>query len=114
MSWWEPLPTFSTSDVSGIGKECWRNGPWSFDKHLLVLKALKGIGKVVEKDFRLTAFWVQMHNLPLACINKEVGFFLREMVGQVIEINVRPNDNCWENCYQFISISMSQNPSVEV
>ncbi|KAL5788167.1 hypothetical protein ACOSP7_005116 [Xanthoceras sorbifolium] len=30
--------------------------------------------------------WVQLHNLPLACMSREVGQFLGEMIDKVIEV----------------------------
>ncbi|KAL5747085.1 hypothetical protein ACOSQ2_024382 [Xanthoceras sorbifolium] len=62
-------------------------GPWCFDKHLIVLREAKGLGKVSEVDFSLTPLWIQMHNLPLACMSKEAGIFLGNFVGSVEEVD---------------------------
>lgn len=40
-------------------------GPWSFDKHLVVLHKL-GEGEAINKlKFRRALFWVQIHGLPI-------------------------------------------------
>ncbi|KAL5758730.1 hypothetical protein ACOSP7_021341 [Xanthoceras sorbifolium] len=68
-------------------KRVLEGGPWCFDKHLIVLREAKGLGKVSEVDFSLTPLWIQMHNLPLACMSKEAGIFLGNFVGSVVEVD---------------------------
>ncbi|KAL5826595.1 hypothetical protein ACOSQ3_018434 [Xanthoceras sorbifolium] len=68
-------------------KRVLEGGPWCFDKHLIVLREAKGLGKVSEVDFSLTPLWIHMHNLPLACMSKEAGIFLGNFVGSVVEVD---------------------------
>ncbi|KAL5770482.1 hypothetical protein ACOSP7_014636 [Xanthoceras sorbifolium] len=73
---------------------CWdrkrvlEGGPWSFDKNLLVLKEAVGIGRVSEIDFSLAPFWVQIYDLPLACMNKDMGLFLGGLIGTLLRVRV--------------------------
>ncbi|KAL5742125.1 hypothetical protein ACOSP7_028857 [Xanthoceras sorbifolium] len=60
-------------------KRVLEGGPWTFDKQLIVLREATGMGRISEIDFSWSPFWIQLHNLPLVCMSKEVG--LRVMVG---------------------------------
>ncbi|KAK3219568.1 hypothetical protein Dsin_013538 [Dipteronia sinensis] len=71
-----------------------QGGPWSFDKALLVLSEPKGKGDVKGMSFKEVAFWVQIHNVPLLCVTKEIGIFLGSMVGKVREIDTGPSGEC--------------------
>ncbi|KAL5806377.1 hypothetical protein ACOSQ4_029110 [Xanthoceras sorbifolium] len=54
-------------------KRVLEGGPWSFDKHLLILQEVDGTSRVSNIEFRYVSFWIQFHNLPLSCLNKERG-----------------------------------------
>ncbi|KAL5766452.1 hypothetical protein ACOSP7_017069 [Xanthoceras sorbifolium] len=49
-------------------------GPWSFDKCLI--------------------FWVQLHNVPLVCMTKEIGWALGNKIGRVTDIDVGATGDC--------------------
>ncbi|KAK3213214.1 hypothetical protein Dsin_017920 [Dipteronia sinensis] len=34
-------------------------------------------------------FWVQIHSIPLLCMTQEIGAFLRRMIGEVREVEIR-------------------------
>ncbi|KAL5789589.1 hypothetical protein ACOSQ2_004477 [Xanthoceras sorbifolium] len=68
--------------------------PWSFDKNLLVLKEAVGIGRILEVDFSLAPLWVQIYNLPLACMNRNMGLFLGGLIGVVQEIDGGDSGDC--------------------
>ncbi|KAL5809465.1 hypothetical protein ACOSQ3_030156 [Xanthoceras sorbifolium] len=63
-------------------KRVLEGGPWTFDKQLLVLKEASGVGRVTEVDFSWSHFWIQLHNLPLVCMGKEVGLYLGGKIGK--------------------------------
>ncbi|KAK2639013.1 hypothetical protein Ddye_026808 [Dipteronia dyeriana] len=44
--------------------------------------------------FNRVAFWVQIHNVPLFCMTKEIGVFLAKMVGEFREIDIGPPSEC--------------------
>ncbi|KAK2634869.1 hypothetical protein Ddye_029661 [Dipteronia dyeriana] len=46
--------------------------------------------------FNRAAFWVQILNVPLFCIEKDIGRFLGSMTGEVREIDVGPLGECVE------------------
>lgn len=46
-------------------------GPWHFDKALIVLTEPVSIGDIKDQSFTHTTFWVQIHNIPIMCMNRE-------------------------------------------
>ncbi|KAL5778004.1 hypothetical protein ACOSP7_010930 [Xanthoceras sorbifolium] len=86
--------TKSEVEVESIGvnlKRVLEGGPWSFDKNLLALKEAVGIGRVSEIDFSLVPFWVQIYDLPLACMNRDMGLFLGGLIGVFLRVRVLIN-----------------------
>ncbi|KAL5751043.1 hypothetical protein ACOSP7_025646 [Xanthoceras sorbifolium] len=75
-------------------KRVLEGGPWSFDKNLLALKEAVGIGRVSDIDFSLVPFWVQIYDLPLACMNRDMGLFLGGLIGVVQEIDGGDSGDC--------------------
>ncbi|KAH9782561.1 hypothetical protein KPL71_008951 [Citrus sinensis] len=69
-------------------------GPWHFDRALLVLTEPKGIGELTKQSFTHTAFWIQIHNVPIACMEKELIQELGGMIGAVEEIETDENGEC--------------------
>ncbi|KAH7576388.1 hypothetical protein JRO89_XS01G0050600 [Xanthoceras sorbifolium] len=46
-------------------------------------------------DFRWTQYWVQVHNVPLICMSKNIGLLLGRQLGTVKEIDVGDSGNCF-------------------
>ncbi|KAL5829026.1 hypothetical protein ACOSQ3_018494 [Xanthoceras sorbifolium] len=72
----------------------WNRGPWHFDQCLIVLEEPSGPGEISKMKFNKVDFWIQLHNIPLMCMNKRVAKLLAEMIGDVVEIPVDTKD-CW-------------------
>ncbi|TXG48274.1 hypothetical protein EZV62_027568 [Acer yangbiense] len=71
-----------------------QGGPWRFDKALLVLVEPTGIGAIQEISFNKAVFWVQILNIPLLCMTKEIDAFLGGMIGEFREIDVSQSGEC--------------------
>ncbi|KAL5741628.1 hypothetical protein ACOSP7_028360 [Xanthoceras sorbifolium] len=69
-------------------------GPWSFDKCLIVLEEPLGDGKFLEMGFNNVQFWVQLYNVPLVCMTKEIGWALGNKIGRVTDIDVGATGDC--------------------
>ncbi|KAL5783740.1 hypothetical protein ACOSP7_008769 [Xanthoceras sorbifolium] len=69
-------------------------GPWSFDKCLIVLEEPRGDGKFLDMGFSHVQFWVQLHNVPLVCMTKEIGWALGNKIGRVMDIDVGATGDC--------------------
>lgn len=46
-------------------------------------------------DFTHAAFWVQIHDMPLVCMNRYVGTRIRETIGAVEDIEVEGDGTSW-------------------
>ncbi|TXG70892.1 hypothetical protein EZV62_005827 [Acer yangbiense] len=59
---------------------------WTFDNALLVLEEPEGKGTVDSMAFKYCEFWIQIYKVPLLCASREIGWFLGEMLGEVVEV----------------------------
>ncbi|KAL5748488.1 hypothetical protein ACOSP7_025530 [Xanthoceras sorbifolium] len=75
-------------------KRILEGGHWAFDRNLLALKEASGVGRISDVNFNLTPFWIQLHNLPLACMCREVGLMLGGLIGKMIEIDGGSSGSC--------------------
>lgn len=48
-------------------------GPWHFDRALVVLTLLLGNSDLIVQCFNKVAFWVQIYNVPLLYMSKEMA-----------------------------------------
>ncbi|KAL5819516.1 hypothetical protein ACOSQ4_023358 [Xanthoceras sorbifolium] len=82
---------FSSNLVSLLARwtegEPWRGGPWCLDHALLVLEEPTGKGELTKMRFDRVMFWIQIHNTPLLCMNKETCSFLGSLIGEVVEVD---------------------------
>ncbi|TXG73559.1 hypothetical protein EZV62_002138 [Acer yangbiense] len=76
----------------------WNRGPWHFGKNLIVLKKPVGFGAVSKLEFNKTEFWIQIHDIPIMCMNRRTARWLAEQIGVVIEILAESRE-CWDNGY---------------
>ncbi|KAH9718254.1 CCHC-type domain-containing protein [Citrus sinensis] len=70
-------------------------GPWHFDRALIVLKEPAGIGDVKKQDFSHASFWVQIHDVPIMCMHKEMADELGAVIGKVEEIETDAAGECF-------------------
>ena len=47
--------------------------PWSFDKHLMVLHRYDKEVDVLDIDFNMVNFWIQVHNIPVCFRTRAVA-----------------------------------------
>ncbi|KAL9427045.1 hypothetical protein AB3S75_033767 [Citrus x aurantiifolia] len=79
-------------------------GPWHFDRALIVLTEPAGIGDVKKQKFNHVSFWVQIHDVPIMCMSKEMALELGNVIGKVEEIET---DATWECFGQFLRLRIS-------
>ncbi|TXG64850.1 hypothetical protein EZV62_011844 [Acer yangbiense] len=60
-----------------------RGGPWSFDRAIIIFDEPTGTRDISNLRFNYVDFWVQIHNLPLLCMNEEIGITLGSLIGEV-------------------------------
>jgi hypothetical protein len=62
--------------------------PWLFDRSVLVLKEIDEEIPPLQMDFSKVLLWVQVHDMPLMCMNRDVGVKIGQSIGMVEEIDV--------------------------
>ena len=93
-------------------KRVLKGGPWHFDRALIVLAEPRGIGEVAKQSFTHTSFWVQIRNVPLACMDKDFLRELGEKLGSVEEVQTDDNGDCIGE-YARIRVSINITQSLE-
>ncbi|KAI7985756.1 Calcineurin subunit B [Camellia lanceoleosa] len=71
------------------------NGPWSFDKHLVMLKDFNGALQPSEITFSTVEFWVHASNLPLISMTRDVGVLLGNNLGQFVDMEYGEGGIAW-------------------
>lgn len=61
-------------------------GPWHFNRSLMIPAEPTGVGDIKKQDFTHTSFWVQIHNMPLMCMDKESVQEIWGKFGKVEEV----------------------------
>ncbi|KAL5804454.1 hypothetical protein ACOSQ3_031254 [Xanthoceras sorbifolium] len=69
-------------------------GPWSLDCGLLVLEEPVGAGHINGMKFDKAEFWVQVHNIPIVCMDREFGSFIGKQIGVLREIDLGATGDC--------------------
>jgi hypothetical protein len=69
--------------------------PWMFDRHIMVLNEFDGSIPPSQLEFRYSPFWVQVHEMPLLCMNKNVGTKIGNSLGILEDIDVAGNGLGW-------------------
>ncbi|TXG50717.1 hypothetical protein EZV62_023241 [Acer yangbiense] len=68
--------------------------PWSFDNALIAMEKPTGMGTIEALSFSQADFWVQIHQIPLLCMTREIGRFLGGMIGKVLDIDGGSSGDC--------------------
>ncbi|XP_052296966.1 uncharacterized protein LOC127902189 [Citrus sinensis] len=75
-------------------KRVFSGGPWHFDNSLIVFSEPKGVGDVKKQACTHTSFWVQLHNVPLMCMDKYAIQKLGSLIGKVEEVDTDEGGEC--------------------
>ena len=62
------------------------NGPWSFDKYLILLKRFEDNQSFSKVVFDVCSFWVQIHDLPVRCMTSAVCEKIGNTLGMVEQV----------------------------
>ena len=77
-------------------KRILRAGPWHFNNSLIALVEPQGAGDISKIHFTKTLFWVQIHNSPIVCMNKETWLALGKLIGEVEEVDSGQTGECFD------------------
>jgi hypothetical protein len=78
---------------------------WSFDRQILVFNEFDGSNSPSQLDFRHSLFWVQVHEMPLLCMNKNVGTKIGNTLGILEDVDVVGNGLGWGS-YLHLRVSL--------
>ena len=82
-------------------------GPWHFSQALIVLKELEGIGEISSHLF--TTFWIQIKNVPIKCMDKEIFTGMGKLVDKIEEVDTDGAGDCMGQVIRLrISIDITQ------
>ena len=76
---WVLFVFYNPNDIERILK----NQPWSFDKYLVMLQRYNTDCLMRDLVFSKTLFWVQVHDIPIRYMTKEVAENIYDIVGEV-------------------------------
>ncbi|KAI8029145.1 hypothetical protein LOK49_LG01G01075 [Camellia lanceoleosa] len=76
------------------------NGPWNFDKQLVMLKEFDGDLQPVDITFSSVAFWVHVSNLPLISMTWDVGVLLGNQLGRFVDMEHGEGGIAWGRTLQ--------------
>lgn len=68
---------------------------WLFDSYLLSLKPFDGLTPSLKMDFSKEIFLVQLHNLPISCMNDKTSSQIGEMLGTQKACDIDVNGSRW-------------------
>ena len=65
------------------------NGPWSFDKFLIILQRIEDDDQIEQIKFRHISLWVQIHNLPVHHLSEEAGWKIGATLGTIERVDTK-------------------------
>ncbi|KAI4991287.1 hypothetical protein ZWY2020_039658 [Hordeum vulgare] len=83
----ENLFVFTFNQESGK-RRALEDGPWMFEKDLMVVEDYDPGKRLEEYDFNETPMWVRIFNLPLGMMNVEAAEEIGNVVGNFVEADV--------------------------
>ncbi|TXG73224.1 hypothetical protein EZV62_001803 [Acer yangbiense] len=60
----------------------------------------KGSGNISHLDFNKAEFWIQIHEIPILCMNRRTAKWMAEQIGEVVEIPADSRE-CWGKLQEF-------------
>lgn len=75
---------FEFEDVANLEKVLLYE-PWTNNKYLVAFWRLEGIVEPENLVFNQTSFWVQIHDLSILSLKKEVAMALERLIGRVMK-----------------------------
>ncbi|PON42038.1 Zinc knuckle CX2CX4HX4C [Parasponia andersonii] len=64
-------------------------GPWSFGGQPISLVKPKGIREIDRMDFYQVSFWIQILNVPIACMTNDCAVFLGKLIGDLEDVEIK-------------------------
>lgn len=71
---------------------------WLFDRSVLVLQDVDETIPPLQMDFQHSPIWIQVHDMSLVCMNREVGNQIGESLRVVEEVDATGDGVGWGRC----------------
>lgn len=71
------------------------DGPWSFNKNLILVKDFVGSQQVKNIKMVEALFWIRVYNLPLSAWNEYIGRLIGNSLGKFKEIDLDNGEVEW-------------------
>lgn len=71
------------------------NGPWLFDKHLLILETPLVNQRTTNLDFKMSMFWTRLINLPMDLKNESITKKLGDYIREFLEMDCERSEMSW-------------------
>lgn len=68
---------------------------WSYDRTILIIEAIEGKKPPSQMKLHYILIWIQIHDMPLECMNIGVGMKIGDSLGPVQEVAVADDDVGW-------------------
>ena len=72
--------------------------PWNFEKQLVLIQEFDRELTPKDIEIKWAPFWIQIFNLPLKCMTKEIGRTIGSKLGEVMEVDVSDSGVHWGRC----------------
>ncbi|XP_030931069.1 uncharacterized protein At4g02000-like [Quercus lobata] len=73
---------FNFEDECDLGRVL-EHEPWTYDKHLVVFEKVTANVPISALAFQFTTFWIQIHDLPVQCLNQETRNAIGNSLGTI-------------------------------
>ena len=76
-------------------KRVFIQGPWNFDKKLILMVQFENDMQPTAVIFNQAAFWIRIHNLPILSMIRDIGEDIGNDIGRTIEVDIPKNGIGW-------------------
>ncbi|XBI34875.1 hypothetical protein VPH35_120626 [Triticum aestivum] len=68
-----------------------RNGPWMFNKDLLVMEDFVPSKTIDEYEFKSIPIWIRAYGIPIGMMSSETGELVGEQIGEFLDVDLDDN-----------------------
>jgi len=69
-----------------------KNGPWSFDRNIVILKRISGEEQPSDIEMHTGEFWTRIYDLPLKLRSNEMAKKLGDLLGKFVEVDSKESN----------------------
>ncbi|KAL0456438.1 UNVERIFIED_CONTAM: hypothetical protein Slati_0983000 [Sesamum latifolium] len=84
------------------------NGPWTFEKKLLVLKALKEDDDPASIDLNWVDSFVYVYGLSLGCMTRNMAEFIGNKIGVFRDVELDNGSQCWGSSLLRVGLNITK------